>query len=107
MFVLMRCLHHPGQDAARDEHRPAHRAWVQSGGGGKVSVLIGSALLGEDGASAGNFGILEAPDMAAARAFAEGDPFNAAGIVASIELTPLPDAFQADRIANPMSPRLG
>ncbi|MFD1913086.1 YciI family protein [Halodurantibacterium flavum] len=106
MFVLMRCLHRPGQDAARDTHRPAHRAWVGSGGEGRVSVLIGSALLGPDGASVGNFGVLEAPDLATARAFAEGDPFHKAGIVAQIDLTPLPDTFQADRIANPMSPRL-
>ncbi|MFC7704421.1 YciI family protein [Plastorhodobacter daqingensis] len=105
MFFLMHCLHHPGMDAARDEHRPAHRAWVGSGGGGIVSVLIGSALL-DGGASVGNFGILEAPDAATARAFAEGDPFHRAGIVSSITLTPLPDSFQADRITNPMSPRL-
>ena len=44
MFVLMRCLHHPGQDGPRDAHRPAHRAWVQSGGDGAATVLIGSAL---------------------------------------------------------------
>lgn len=104
-FFLMRCLHHPDQEAARDAQRPAHRAWVQSGGGGLASVLIGSALLGETG-GIGNFGILEAASAADARAFAEGDPFNAAGIVARIELTPLPDTFQAGRIADPMSPRL-
>lgn len=105
MFFLMRCLHHPGRDGARDEHRPAHRVWVQSGGNGLVSVLIGSALV-EDSASIGNFGLLEAPDRAAALAFAEGDPFNVAGIVARIELTALPDSFQAGRITDPMSPRL-
>ncbi|MBC7336411.1 MAG: hypothetical protein H5U01_09100, partial [Clostridia bacterium] len=48
---------------------------------------------------------LEAADLAQARAFAEGDPFNRAGIVASIELTPLPETFQAHRIADPMSLR--
>lgn len=106
-FFLMRCLHHPGMDAARDSHRPKHRDWVKSGGEGRVSVLIGSALLDEDGAGIGNFGILEAPDLATARAFAEGDPFNAEGIVARIEMTPLPDGFQAQRITDPMSPRLG
>lgn len=105
MFFLMRCLHHPGQDAARDTHRLAHRAWVQSGGDGLAAVLIGSALLDHDGISAGNFGIIEAADLAAAHAFAKGDPFNRAGIVATIELTPLPDTFQAARIADPMTPR--
>ena len=105
-FFLMRCLHHDDQDAARDEHRPAHREWVRSGGDGIASVLIGSAVLDPSGGTAGNFGILEARSPADARAFAEGDPFNRAGIVRDIELAPLPDTFQADRIPEPMSPRI-
>lgn len=105
-FFLMRCLHHPGMDARRDALRPAHREWVGSGGGGKVSVLIGAALQDDEGSSIGNFGILEAASRADAQAFAEGDPFARDGIVADIELTPLPDTFQAHRIADPMSPRL-
>ncbi len=104
-FFLMRCLHHEGQDAARDRHRPAHRAWVQSGGEGLATVLIGSALQDASGAPIGNFGILEAAGLAEAKAFAEGDPFNKAGIVAKIELTPLPATFQAGRISDPMTPR--
>lgn len=105
MFFLMRCLHHEDQDAARDTHRPSHRAWVQSGGDGLAAVLIGSALVDEGGSSIGNFGILEAASVEAARAFAEGDPFNRAGIVAAIELTRLPDTFQAARISDPMTAR--
>jgi uncharacterized protein YciI len=105
MFFLMRCLHHPDMDAARDEHRPTHRAWVQSGGEGKAAVLIGSAMLDEAGRSIGNFGILEAARREDAQAFAAGDPFNRAGIVASIELTPLAETFQAERISNPMTVR--
>ncbi|BCH30692.1 hypothetical protein MesoLjLc_26220 [Mesorhizobium sp. L-8-10] len=103
MFFLMRCLHHPGQDVSRDTHRPAHRAWVQSGGEGLASVLIGSALLDEGGAQIGNFGILEAESLQDAKAFAEGDPLHRAGVVQFIELTPLPDTFQAARIADPMT----
>lgn len=101
---LMRCLHHPGMDAARDAHRADHRAWVQSGGEGVARVLIGSALLDDAGGAVGNFGILAAAGMAEARAFAEGDPFVRAGIVAEIELTPLPEGFQAHRITDPMTP---
>lgn len=103
MFFLMRCLHHPDKDAARDMHRPVHRAWVQSGGEGLAAVLIGSALLDQDGASIGNFGILQANSLQDAKAFAEGDPFHLAGIVRAVELTPLPDTFQAARITDPMS----
>lgn len=105
MFFLMRCLHHPGQNVARDTHRPAHRAWVQSGGEGLASVLIGSALLDEGGAPIGNFGILEAESLEEAKAFAEGDPLHRAGVVQSVELIPLPDTFQAARITDPMTIR--
>lgn len=105
VFFLMRCLHHQGQDTARDLQRAAHRAWVQSGGEGLATVLIGSALHDDNGASIGNFGILETAGLAEAKAFAEGDPFNKAGIVAKIELTPLPATFQARRISDPMTPR--
>lgn len=103
-YFLMRCLHHPGVDAKRDEHRPAHRAWVQSGGDGLAAVLIGSAILGDEG-GIGNFGVLEASSLDDAMAFAEGDPFNREGLVAEIEMTPLPDTFQAHRISEPMTPR--
>jgi uncharacterized protein YciI len=106
MFVLTVCRHHPGQDAARDAARPAHRAWVASGGEGRVQVLIGSAVADEAGRPAGHFGILKAPSPEAARAFAEGDAFFRAGTVASVELTPLSDAFQAHRIAEPMRPAI-
>ena len=102
-FFLMRCIHHPAQDQKRDEVRPNHREWVGSGGGDLASVLIGSAMLDEDGTAIGHFGILEAASLDDANAFASGDPFNANGIVAEIVLTPLPDTFQAHRIAERMS----
>ena len=105
MYFLMRCLHHDNQDIVRDTHRPAHREWVRTGGNGLAVVLVGSALLDDAGTSIGNFGILEAASLSEAHAFAEGDPFNQAGIVANIELTALPDAFQAHRISEPMTVR--
>lgn len=105
MYFLMRCLHHARQDVVRDAQRPAHREWVRTGGNGLAVVLVGSALVDDAGTALGNFGILEAKDLAHARAFAEGDPFNTAGIVASIELTALPGTFQAHRISEPMTAR--
>ncbi|MFZ2099465.1 MAG: YciI family protein [Oricola sp.] len=103
MYFLMRCLHFPEMDSMRDTHRAEHRAWVKSGGEGRAVVLIGSALLGPDGESTGNFGLLQAESEADARAFAEGDPFCRAGIVETVELTRLPDTFQAHRIPEPMT----
>jgi len=90
-------------DTKRDTHRAEHRDWVKSGGNGLAAVLIGSALVEDNGAVIGNFGILQANDMESARGFAEGDPFALAGIVKTIELTTLPDTFQAHRITDPMT----
>lgn len=105
MFFLMECRHHPGQDAARERLRPAHRDWVRSGGGGVVVVLVGSALWDEKGCAIGHFGLLQADDAAAALAFAEGDPFARGAVVSDIRLTRLADGFQAQRIAEPMTVR--
>ena len=70
---------------------------------GLAVVLVGSALLDGSGAAIGHFGILSALTEADARAFAEGDPYAVGGAVETIELTPLPDTFQAHRIAEPMT----
>lgn len=104
-FWLMVCRHRPGMDEIRAATREAHRAHVASGGGGLARVLVGSAITDEGGsASEGNFGILEAPSREAARAFAEADPYCRAGIVETIEITPLAATFQAHRI-DPMTPK--
>ncbi len=98
MFFLMICHHNPGVDALRDALRPAHRDWVATGGNGLARVLTGSALWDDRGAGIGNFGILDAPDETAARAFAEGDPFATGGVTQGLTLTRLADTFQAARI---------
>ena len=103
MFFLMECRHHPDVADLRDSLRPAHRQWVASGGQGLASVLIGSALWDDSGAALGHWGILEAPDPAAARAFAEGDPFATGGVVSALKLTRLADTFMADRITPRMT----
>ena len=46
----------------------------------------------------------ESTSAAEARRFAEGDPFARGGVVRAIEITPLPDSFQQDRIGRRMSP---
>lgn len=99
MYFLMINRHKSDVSALRDELRPSHRAYVAAGGGGTARVLIGSAMLHhESEQGAGNFGILEAESLEQARAFAEGDPFNAGGVVEAIEIIRLPDNFQAHRI---------
>lgn len=103
MYFLMQCSHHDDMDNLRDQHRAEHRQWVKSGGDGVAIVLIGSATINDQATSTGNFGILQAKSLADAMAFAEGDPFNSAGIVSDIKMTRLADGFQAHRIPEPMS----
>lgn len=102
MFFLMECMHHPDMDARRDDLRSEHRAWVTSGGAGLVRVLVGSATLNADETAQGHFGILQADDLAAAQAFAQGDPFAMGGVVSNNKFTRLADGFQAQRI-DPMT----
>ena len=105
-FFIMTCRHHVGTAEKREANRASHRRWVDTGGDGLVSVLIGSAIVDDQQHNVGHFGILEAESQANALAFAEGDAFFKAGIVASVEIIPLASKFQADRISQPMSPRL-
>jgi uncharacterized protein YciI len=102
MYFLMICHHNAGVDALRDQLRPAHRAWVASGGDGLAVVLTGAALWNDAGDSIGNFGVLQAQSIEAAHAFANGDPFATGGVVKSIDITRLADTFQAGRI-DPLS----
>lgn len=103
MYWLMTCRHKPRVADLREQHREAHRQHVSTGGGGIAKVLTGSALTDDDGETPiGNFGVLEAPTRAAARAFAESDPYAKAGIVESIEIVALASRFQAHRI-DPMT----
>lgn len=103
MFFLMSNRHHSDRDNHRDRLRPEHRDWVQTGGNGLASVLIGSALWDAEGNAIGHWGVLEAATEADARAFAEGDPFAKGGVVAELTLTRLADTFQAERIAERMT----
>lgn len=99
----MENIHHPNKQDERDRLRPDHRDWVKSGGNGLCSVLIGSALWDADGEAIGHWGVLEADSEVEARAFSEGDPFFAEGVVAELKLTRLADGFQAQRISERMS----
>ncbi|MEJ1156802.1 YciI family protein [Prosthecomicrobium sp. N25] len=101
---LMVCRHRAGLQDVREANREAHRRHVATGGNGLARVLIGSALVGEDGTTpVGNFGVMEAANREAVEAFAATDPYALAGLVETIEITALPAQFQAHRI-DPMTP---
>ena len=81
-FVVT-CLDHPGALEKRLANRPAHLEHLN---GHPETVKLAGPLLDAAGDPCGSLLILEAASAAAARAFAEADPFNATGVFASIEV---------------------
>ena len=83
-FILI-CTDKPGALELRNETRPAHLAYIESKG---ASVLLGGAVLDEQGAPAGSVIVIEAKDAAAAQEFANADPYAIAGVFQSVDIKP-------------------
>lgn len=71
--------------ALRMETRPAHLEYIAEAG---ENVLLAGPLLNDAGEPAGSLLIIEAEDAAAARYFAEKDPYALAGLFKHVEITP-------------------
>lgn len=108
-YFLVINQHRPDTQDQRAEIRGPHVAWITSGGEGLVSVLTGAPTkavdAGEEGGE-GNFFVLEAPSLADAEGFAQGDPFRRAGLVGSSQILALQAPFDPETIAQTLSPRL-
>lgn len=98
--------HKAGSEAARAASRPAHVAWIETGGEGTLTVLTGAPTQFDEGAREGNFFLVQAPSKEAALAFAAGDPFAKAGLVEQAEVLDLRPPFDPDQITKTLSPRL-
>jgi uncharacterized protein YciI len=85
LFALI-CIDKPGSTAIRMEARPRHLAYIQS----RISeVKIAGPFVSEDGQTMrGSMLILDLPDIAAARAFADADPYAQAGLFSSVDIRP-------------------
>jgi len=83
LFVLT-CIDKPGALSARMAAREAHLAYVRGSGAGK----LGGPFLDERGEMVGSMLIIEAEDLAAARAFADADPYLVAGVFQSVDVRP-------------------
>jgi len=66
----------------RKDNRADHLAYIDATG----AVSQAGPLLDEAGEMAGSLVILDLPDMAAARDWAENDPYAKAGLFAKVEL---------------------
>lgn len=76
---------HPGALPQRLAARPEHLEYL--GGKLEVTVKVAGALLNEAGDPAGSLLIVEAEDLAAAKAFADNDPFTKAGVFQSVSVS--------------------
>jgi uncharacterized protein YciI len=83
-FALI-CIDKPDCLALRMATREKHFAHVAAHPG---LVRLGGPFLDEAGAMAGSLIIIEAPDIAAARAFHAADPYTLAGLFERVELRP-------------------
>lgn len=82
-FVLF-CTDKPNALETRMAAREAHLAYVR----GNPAVKLGGPLFDEKGEMAGSMLIIEADDLAAAKAFSDADPYTTAGLFLSVEIRP-------------------
>jgi uncharacterized protein YciI len=79
----------PGMGDERRRVREAHRARLRAPAPYAVQVLqAGATLDAEADAMNGTLLVVQADNIAAVRAFVEGDPYVAAGVYASVEIRP-------------------
>jgi uncharacterized protein YciI len=85
-FFMILSTDRPGARDLRAATRPAHLAYLSDAG---VRVKLGGPWLDEaDGGPLGSMLVVEAQDIAAARAFAAADPYAKADLFASLEVRP-------------------
>lgn len=84
LFVIS-CVDKPDSLALRMATREAHLAYANRDGLA-VKVKIGGPYLDEAGKMVGTLLIVEAPDHAAAKEFADNDPYGRAGLFQSVEI---------------------
>lgn len=80
-YFAVICRDKPDSLPLRMENREAHLAYANESG----AVFLGGPLI-EDGQMAGSMAILEVADMAAAEAWAAGDPYGKAGLFKSVTI---------------------
>lgn len=83
-FVLI-CRDRPDAGGLRASIRPDHLAYIEARAG---SVWLAGPLLSAAGEPQGSLLIIEAEDEAAARDFAESDPYSKNGLFESVEVRP-------------------
>jgi uncharacterized protein YciI len=86
LFALL-CKDKPGSRQVRLDTRPEHVAFLE-GLNGERKLAFAGPFLDADGKPNGSLVVVEAPDMAAAKALSAADPYARAGLFESVEIRP-------------------
>lgn len=82
MLVAVICTDKPGAIETRKANREAHLAYIKDTG----VVAQAGPFLDADGMMCGSLLVLDVDGMAAARAWADGDPYAKAGLFADVRI---------------------
>lgn len=82
MLVCLMAHDKPGALEVRKANRDAHLAYIDDTG----CVSIAGPIKNADGEMCGSMIILDVPDMMAAQAWADGDPYAKAGLFQNVTL---------------------
>jgi uncharacterized protein YciI len=77
------CWDKPGALAARVENRPDHVAYLKTQ---DTVIRVAGPQLDENGQMCGSLFVIEVDDLAAAKAFSDGDPFLQRGIFGKVDI---------------------
>ncbi|HEY3797214.1 MAG TPA: YciI family protein [Caulobacteraceae bacterium] len=82
-YFVLTCIDKPDSLPLRMATREAHLAFVAEQGG---VVRLAGPFLSDAGEMAGSMFVIEAVDLAAARAFNAADPYQRAGLFGSVDI---------------------
>lgn len=89
MYFAVWATDRPGTLDARLKARDAHRARLREPGAHAVKVMAGGPTLSEfDASMNGSLLVIEADGIDAVRRFVAEDPYELAGVYASVEIRP-------------------
>ena len=84
MFYALMAWDKPGALELRMENRPDHLAYLKETG----VVRQAGPFLDADGNPCGSLIVLDVPDMVAAQAWADNDPYAKAGLFETVRIAP-------------------
>lgn len=85
MYFLVTARDAPNMSQTRKAEFEAHKAHLDSAPA-SIDINIGGPLLDEDGTDNGSMFVIEAPDLASAKAYVGNDPFQKTGVWQSLQI---------------------